>query len=1141
MMAAGGGNHSGLAGEAGFMLGGLDVRPSTREVIGADGSSLLEPRVMQVLVVLARHRGRVVARTDLIAECWAGRVVGDDAINRCIQAIRRLAVVHGGFSILTVARVGYRLDEIDKSEAAAPSSPEHIVPAALGALSASERRHLTLFSCGLVRLSGIGAGVDPELWYAIASEWRQMAIEAVMRFGAHVDTARGDRLLAWFGYPQAQEDAAERAVRAGLEIVERTAALNARADVGFGIDLAARIGIDSGTVVVADGATGGTELFGDTPDVAAQAEAAVALGGIAVTRPVLDQISGLFRVEPIETRTSGDPLHRVLSVGLAGAGRVRETPVFVGRDEEISLVESRWRRVRDGAGQFVLVHGEPGIGKSRLIDAFRRRVEGQPHLWIECRGEPLFANTPLHASTQMLWRGLGWRGDETPTERAAVLERSMRQSKLRLDEAVPLVADMLNLPVPDEYRPLMLAPDQRRRRLLATLSEWLFSAARALPLVLVVEDLHWLDPSSLELLHLLADRGSDVPLLLLCTARPDFRPGWVPRAHHVQIALGGLGRGEMRALVRGLDRIDEGAIESVVDRADGVPLFAEALARLIADDATTTQIPATLLDSLGARLDRLGEAKAIAQRGAVIGRDFNWSMLRAISPEDETILHAGLDRLVDAGLLHVRGAVPDAHYQFRHALIRDAAYGALLGIQRREWHARIARVLAAKDEQSGLLAQHWTEAGERDKAIGAWRKAAVSAEARYAFAEAAHAFRQALAQLVDQAESPERDTQEIELSNALAVLLLHSREDDGSGELQATVARCHELVQRSGNLIALVAQRTYAFTTAMVGGEWARTVLLAEQVGKLVRDDDSEASRIGRTMARAMGHFCASMTAYYAGNLHVAEERYRAWEVIQNDAEWPQQGAAAMAFGNGAQIAAFMGQSALARQRIALGRDFVRSEPNPFHAAFGRMLESLLLIVRRDPEAVEVTALEAVENANHSGLRLVAAWGRACLGWARAHRGAPEEGVSLLRASLTELAHLKSRVSLPFFLTLLGEAQALAGAETDALDTFGEALTVSPYEALYRPYTLICRGELRARRGDRAGAETDFREAIALAEPMGAIAYQLRATNGLARLVPARHLGARIATLISGFADDDQSRDVREARGLIEAMARSST
>jgi len=318
------------------------------------------------------------------------------------------------------------------------------------------------------------------------------------------------------------------------------------------------------------------------------------------------------------------------------------------------LLLNRWQRAFEGRGQLALVIGEPGIGKSRLVEEFRGRIRDNPHLWVECAGDQFSQNTPFQAVTQILNQGLGWRGDESPEERISQLERNLELAGLKLGEAVPLIAEMLGLPLPDKYPSLVFAPDQRRRRLLANLTAWVLNAARVQPLVTVIEDLHWIDPSTLELAHMLVEQAATAPLMLLYTARPEFRTSWPMRAHHAQLTLSRLNDRDTREMVARIvthTALAQDVIDTVVKRTDGVPLFAEELTRLLLEGdgrSVTREIPATLRDSLTAHLDHLGPAKEVAQVGAVIGREFSFELLQAVGAMDEMGLQSALDKLVQS-------------------------------------------------------------------------------------------------------------------------------------------------------------------------------------------------------------------------------------------------------------------------------------------------------------------------------------------------------------------------------------------------------------------------------------------------------------------------------------------------------------
>ena len=451
--------------------------------------------------------------------------------------------------------------------------------------------------------------------------------------------------MVHFGWPEAHEDDAERAVRAALGIVDEVAALNRGFAPEHQIKLSVRVGIHTGSVVMGHG--GGTEAdaFGDVPNVASSVQSAAEPNSVLITAAVHDLVSGLFVVEDRgKQRLKGIEhpvqLYRVIQQSVArrrkhGAA-IRALTPFVGREDEMRLLLKRWEQARAGRGQLVLVIGEPGIGKSRLVEEFRGRIRDNLHLWVEGAGDQFFQSTPFHAVTQILDEGLGWHGDETPQEHVVQLERGLELAQMKLNEAVPLIAELLNLPIPEKYPLLTFTPDQKRKRLLANLTAWLQNAARGQPVVMAMEDLHWVDPSTLELTQMLVEQVATAPLMLLCTARPEFRASWPMRAHYAKITLNRLTDRDTREMVASVvarGALAQNLIDSVVKRTDGVPIFAEELARLLLEGdgcSVTREIPATLRDSLTARLDRLGPAKEVAQIAAVVGREFSFELLQAV-------------------------------------------------------------------------------------------------------------------------------------------------------------------------------------------------------------------------------------------------------------------------------------------------------------------------------------------------------------------------------------------------------------------------------------------------------------------------------------------------------------------------------
>jgi class 3 adenylate cyclase len=650
-----------------------------------------------------------------------------------------------------------------------------------------------LFS-DLVGSTEIAGHLDPKEWREIVREYHRAAAQAIERFGGSVAQYLGDGVLAYFGYPNAHDNDAERAVRAGLAILEAITTLNQ--DSGHP-RLAARIGIDSGGVVVAVGSSREADVFGDTPNIAARVQAAAEPGTVVITEAVHRLVSGLFVVEDRRAQALKGierpvQLYRVVQPSgvrgrLEAVAASRGLTPFVGREDELRLLMSRWERAHEGEGQVALIIGEAGIGKSRLVQRFHELIAGTAHTWVETEAGAFYQNTPFYPVTEILRRFLASRGDEPAEEQLARLESALELAGLKPGEAIPLIAQLLDRPLPAKYPPSPLSPEQQRRRLLATLVQWVPGSARAQPLVIATEDLHWADPSTLELIGSLVEQGAKARLLLLYTARPEFRPPWPPRAHHTQLTLNRLSARNVRTMVEEVaarKALSAETVAAVIERTSGVPLFVEELTRAVLESGDAglkgRGIPVTLHDSLMARLDRLGPAREVAQVAAVIGGEFSYELLHAVHPLGEVEMQEALRRLADAELIYVQGIPPEANYTFKHALVRDAAYEALLKSRRKELHRLVARTInekfsAFKEGHPEVLARHWTEAGEIEPAIAEWIRAAKAAEVRNAFKEALEDYQQALGMLNLLPGSHERDLRELELRQSAAQMLYVTR------------------------------------------------------------------------------------------------------------------------------------------------------------------------------------------------------------------------------------------------------------------------------------------------------------------------------------------------------------------------------
>jgi class 3 adenylate cyclase len=790
------------------------------------------------------------------------------------QDLEKLGVVLGDRRKMLRA-----IANLDKAQPAVASAPAASVQpiAVTTAVPTGERRHVTVMFCDLVDSTGIASQLDAEEWRDLVGAYLDAATTAVAEMGGKVAKKLGDGLMALFGYPVAQENDAERAVRAGLAIQRALIELNRKNADTAKPALAARIAIDSGPVVV--DAAG--EIFGDVPNIAARAQALAEPGSVVVTARVQRQIAGLFVVEERGSHElKGVPeavtLFRIVRASGGGrrAGQRHLTPL-VGREEEIAMLIRRWERARQGDGQLVLIVGEPGLGKSRLIEEFHARLRETPHTWVEWSCSQLLQNTPLHPIAE--WGRERFGGAEVPAEqRLPDLESSLTQVKLDPSENTALLAPLLDIPLPTE-RANALPPEELRRRQLAALTNWVMAGARVQPVVLAVEDLHWADPTTLDVLRGIAERGARSPLYVLITARPEFRPGWGMRSHHGTISLAPLDHEQVRHMVSELaarHALPKDVIEGVTERSGGVPLFVEEVTRLLlerGEQGGIQAIPPTLQQSLAARLDRLGPAREVAQIGSVIGRGFSYGLLRDVAGIENAPLQAALERLADADIVLVQGAPPESDYRFKHALIQDAAYENLLKSRRLVLHRRVAEILRDRfattaEAEPEALAYHFTQAGLIEAAIEWWGKAGDQALRRSAFQEAISHLGKAIemadksAGAIPQTATPKGARAKLQTSFGNALIAARGH---GAVETTAAFARARELAAAVDDPMDRLSANYGLWVGNFSRGEVGPLRAIAEIV---LRDIEGKPS----SPEAAVAHRLAGVTEWYLGNFELA-------------------------------------------------------------------------------------------------------------------------------------------------------------------------------------------------------------------------------------------------------------------------------
>lgn len=660
--------------------------------------------------------------------------------------------------------------------------------------------------CDLVGSTTLSERLDPEEYHEVVRLYQETCTTVIRRYAGYVAQHLGDGLLVYFGYPVAHEDDAQRAVRTGLEIVE---ALQSRARQqmpntplphGHGSDaLQVRIGIHTGLVVIGEiGSSAKREMLalGETPNITARVQGVAEPDTVVMSAVTQRLVQGLFERQDLGPRTLkgiSTPLSLYRVIGESATQSRFEVSVqkgltpLVGREAEVGVLRQRWEQAKAGAGQVVLLSGEPGIGKSRLVQELKEQVSTEGATRIELRCSPYHQNTAFYPITEHLQRLLGFQSGESPEAKLHKLQIGTRRAAPLQPEALPLLAALLSLPHPEGYPVITVSPQKQKEQTQAALVAWLLEEAEKATVLCAWEDLHWADPSTLELLTLFLDQLPTARVLTLLTFRPEFTPPWGNRSHFSQLALSRLGRSQVETMVErvtGENTLPPEVVQQIVARTDGVPLFVEELTKSIVETIGATSqsplqfvIPATLQDSLMARLDRLNTAKELAQLGATLGREFSYELLHAVSPLDEGSLQQGLRQLVEAELLYQRGLPPQARFIFKHALIQDTAYQSLLKSRRQQLHQLIAQVLAEQfpetvETQPELLAHHYTEAGLVEQAIPYWQKAGQRASQRSAYVEAAKLLMKGLEVLKILPDAPERAQHELALQAALGTTLM---------------------------------------------------------------------------------------------------------------------------------------------------------------------------------------------------------------------------------------------------------------------------------------------------------------------------------------------------------------------------------
>jgi class 3 adenylate cyclase/predicted ATPase len=956
----------------------------------------------------------------------------------------------------------------------------------------AERRQVTVMFSDLVGSTALSARMDPEDLREVITAYQKSVAETVQRFGGFVAKYMGDGVLIYFGYPQAHEDDAERAVRAGLGLVTAVGTLKTHAP------LQTRVGIATGLVVVGDligsGASQEQAVVGETPNLAARLQSIAEPNTVIVGESTRRLVGNLFEFQDLgaqDLKGIAAPARAWVALRPSSiesrfeALHIGGVTELVGREEELELLLRRWSKAKTGEGQVVLLSGEPGIGKSRLTAALLDRLVGEPHTRLRYFCSPQHTDSALYPIIGQMERAAGFAHNDAALSKLDKLDALLAQSLTRSEQAA-LLTDMLSLPNDGRYPTLELDPQQRRRKTLEALTGQLEALAQAQPVLMIFDDVHWIDPTSLEALGRTVDRLKTLGVLLIVTYRPEFEPPWIGRPYVTALSLNRFGEREIAAMidrVTGNKALPKSIRQDIIERTDGVPLFVEEMTKAVLEAQSESEaqhtaatvpssavaVPASLHASLMARLDRLGSAKEVAQIGAAIGREFSYALLASVVSKPEAELRSALDRLIEAGLLFQQGVAPQAAYLFKHALVQDAAYGTLLREPRRALHAGIAESLESQfaemaESQPELLARHCTEAGLIEKAAGLWGKAGQRSLARAALLEGKEQLKRALDQIATLPATPALRREEIKLevafANALALTgdLVGGKEHYDRGLAIYDPAEQRPVTTRSGRDVgvALLASRSSCV--------WQ----LGYPVASL---DDTERAL---NNARSTGQATTLMYVLYAASFNY----------------------------------------------IYCGN----------YAAANAQLDELIAL------------------ADERGAPYWKALGTAVQGWLFALTGKASDAVRAITSGITSLRSTRATLYEPSHLWFLAMAYAELDQPDDARRCIDDAIekVESSKEKWCEAEAHRIAGEiaLKALAPDTEKAEKYFDRALGVARQQQAKSWELRAAMSLARLwrdqgkvQQAREL---LAPVYGWFTEGFDTRDLKEAKALLDELRSKS-
>jgi serine/threonine protein kinase/predicted ATPase len=1061
------------------------------------------------------------------------------------------------------------------------SRPDTGTPSSSRRRRSAERRQVTVLVCGCGLFeSEAYPELDAEDQAAVLGAFQLACEQAVRPSDGTVVECNEHGLLVCFGYPVAYEDGARRAARVGLDLLKELHMLGEQLRRQHNLQSNPWVVLHTAPAVV-EAKEDGVSLVGEARNVALRLAEVAAPGRVLCTEATQHLIRGHFECPSLGTQkvkgvTQPLELFRVEGVGdvrtsVEGAALAGLTPL-TGRDREISLLRERWEQAQEGMGQVILLIGEPGLGKSRLVHTLKEHVLGQmvegevDAPVIEWRCSPYYQNTGLYPAIDFYERALGFGREEPPQARFERLLRRLEQYDLARSETVPLWASLLSLPTTDRFTPLSLSPTRQREETFRAMLEWLHTRAARRPILFVVEDLHWVDASTLEFLGQFLAEGLHDSILTVLTFRPEFRTPWPALAHQTSLALNRLTRRQVSELMRNKTGgvLPEAVVEQVYDRAGGVPLFVEEFTKMVQESGmldqaeaggnltrslTAHEIPATLQDLVMARLDRMEGERDVAQLAAVLGREFSFELLAAVAAVDEPTLQAELARLVQVEILYAKGRPPRCSYIFKHALLEDALYNSLLKGKRQQFHRRIAEVLEAQFPQTmetrpELLAHHFTEAGLNENGVDYWLKAGWRSRERSAHREAIGHLTKGLAVLGTLEETRAREERELQLLTTLAPAYIAAC-GYAAPEVGPVLLRARELCQRIGDPQPLFGVMLGMWEWRLVRGDVRLCVDLAA-------DGMALAKRLNDPGMLMEALFMPGATMFYRAQFAEARARYQAALSAYDDRErtrfWTTYTGHNASVTHRCYLALVLwhlGYPDQARKVDREMRELARSIGHPFSLGHAVDFTAFLYHYCRLGAEVRAAAEEELAIATEQGFQLWQALGTLHKGAGILLEGRPAEALPLLLKGFTAFRATGAEIRVPCYLGILGDAYTQCMRFEDAHKALKEGLAVAEkndnrcHEAeLHR-----LKGELLlAESPDQAAeAEACFRQAVETARSQESKMWELRASLSLARL---RQRQGRIdearqalAAVYDTYTEGFGIPDLVDARALLDSLA----